>query len=247
MDYRVLLGAREVAGSIYVPATIGLDKGQCHTLICGSSGSGKSVQVLYALNSVLNTNIELYIADFKGSGDFVGISDKYAEYDAIFDLIVDFYDEYQRIKEKKLNKKLLLVADEYAGAIIYLEGQDKARAKTIKSMIAEILMQGRELAGGGGAWIWTICQRADASYFNNGARDNYQVRVLFGKPSTESRQMMGFDKEDIPEDYAPARGRALCCIEGQELFVLQVPKIDKNRLKALLRKKASRRAGEASL
>lgn len=47
-----------------------------HSCYAGGTGSGKSVATLYALNSVLSLPVEkkLFIADFKKSGGYKGLS-----------------------------------------------------------------------------------------------------------------------------------------------------------------------------
>ena len=66
---------------LFAPLSIDLDRFP-HWLIAGRSGSGKSVLLLYALNSLLSFQLQLFLADPKGSGDFRGITPNYAEFDA---------------------------------------------------------------------------------------------------------------------------------------------------------------------
>jgi len=226
-----------------IPLDISL-KSSCHWLIVGGSGSGKSVLLLYALNSVLNCHIRLFIADFKGSSDFVGLTSDYAEFEDCVDLIEKFYSCYQNIKQNKTGERILLIFDEYAGFLVWLEGHDKKKSIDIKNKVAEILMQGRSLPGGGSAWVWCVCQRADSTYFSHGARDNYMVSIGMGRLSKESKGML-FPGEEISDDYIPTTGKGLILEDGKELKIFQVPKIDKDRLKKLLLKKAGPGAGEA--
>ncbi len=236
----VKIGNLLVSGcpGVFIPLGISLEK-SCHWLIVGGSGSGKSVLLLYALYGLSDSAIKIFIGDFKGSGDFIGLTSNYAEFDACVDLIEEFYTYYQDIKQNKTGEKILLVFDEYAGFLIWLEGQDKKKATEIKNKIAEILMQGRSLPGGGSAWLWCVCQRADSTYFSHGARDNYMVSIGMGRLSKESKSML-FPGEEIPEDYFPATGKGLILENGQELRIFQVPQIDKTRLKKLLLKKRNR-------
>lgn len=200
---------------------------------------------MYILSQLLNMPLKLYIGDFKGSGDFYGLTPQYAEFEAITELIEAFYDHYQNIKKKQTGEKILLIIDEYAGYITFLESNDKKKCTAIKGKIAEMLMQGRALRGGGSAWIWCVCQRCDSTYFDK-CRENFMLRIGFSNMSSESRRMMGFLTEDIPENYEPMTGKALLSVDGKPLRVLQVPKIDVIRLKKLLLIKAERRTGSAS-
>ena len=242
MKVRIGFEVTEFQG-VLLPLEIFLEKSS-HWLITGGSGSGKSVLLLYALNSVLNAPICLYIGSFKGEDSFLGITENYAEFGACVDLVENFYSRYQEIKQNRTNDRILLVFDEWAGFLIWLEGTDKKKATEIKNKMAEILMQGRSLPGGGSAWFWCVCQRADSTYFSHGARDNYMVSIGMGRLSKESKGML-FPGEEIPEDYTPCTGRGLILEDGKNLRIFQVPQIDKTRLKRLLLKKAKQRAGEA--
>ena len=217
----------------------------CHFLVCGGSGSGKSVFLLYVLFQLLDMPLGVFIGDFKGSGLFDGITPHYAEFEAITELIEAFYEQYQNIKKNQTGEKILLIIDEYAGYITFLESNDKKKCTAIKGKIAEILMQGRALRGGGSAWLWCVCQRCDSTYFEK-SRENFMLRVGFSNISSESKRMLGFLAEDIPENYKPMTGKALLSVDGKpSLRVLQVPKVDIVKLKKLLRIKAERRNSEA--
>lgn len=228
---------------VFIPLEIDLES-VCHWLVVGGSGSGKTFFLLYALNGVLNTPISLYIADFKGSGDFLHLSPHYAEFGDCETLVTAFYQRYRRAKENKTGEKLLLLFDEYAGFLVWLESQDKKKSSKIKGMIAEILMQGRALPGGGSAWFWCVCQRADSVYFSHGTRDNYMLTVALGRLSRESKGML-FSGEELPE-YVPGTGKGLISLPGCPVTAFQVPQINKSKLLRLLHHKAAdRRNGEA--
>ncbi len=226
---------------VFLPLEISLEK-SCHWLITGGSGSGKSILLLYALNSLLNAPISLYIADYKGEGNFLNITERYAEFGDCVNLVENFYEHYQDIKQNRTGERIFLAFDEFPSFLIWLEGTNPKKATIIKNRMAEILMQGRALPGGGSAWFWCVCQRADSTYFSHGARDNYMVSIAMGRLSKESKGML-FPGEEIPEDYVPCTGRGLILEDGKPLRVFQVPQIDKIRLKKLLLKKAKQRAG----
>lgn len=209
----------------------------CHWIISGGSGSGKSYLLLYTLNSIINNGICLYLADFKGSGDFIGLSEKYAEFGEIVNFVDEFYSKYLEIKENRTGEHIMMVIDEYAGFLVWLEAHDKKKAADIKDKISEILMIGRELPGGGSAWIWVVCQRGDSTYFPRGTRDNFMVSIGIGRLSKETKGML-FPGEDFPKDYAPATGCGVILEDGKPLRLFKVPKFDKKRMKALLRKKS---------
>lgn len=221
---------------LFAPLSIDLDRFP-HWLIAGRSGSGKSVLLLYALNSLLNFfPLLLFLADPKGSGDFRGITPNYAEFDACADLIEEAYSCYTRAKNERNGARILLLVDEFPAFMLRLEGQDRKRAAEIKTMVSEMLMQGRSLPGNGSAAVWLAAQRADADYFPKGARLNFFVVIGMGRLDAQSKQML-FPGEELPE-YHPMTGTGLILVDGKPLRVLKVPQVDPKRLGRHLRIKA---------
>lgn len=213
-----------------------------HVCIVGGTGSGKSVATLYFLYQLLkNYNVELYIADFKKSGDYKGITEKFAEFEKVTELIEDFYTEFEKTPENNPTVKILLI-DEYAGYIIWLTQNDKKKVEDIKGKISNILMLGRSRH----CFVWCIQQRMSASLFPTGigAIDNFQICIGLGRLSVESRRSLfaGEHLEDteFEEKYHPKTGQGLILIDGQELKPIQIPYIsDKAKLKTLLVKLAN--------
>lgn len=220
-----------------------------HACIVGGSGSGKSIATMYILYSLLKNyrvnekqkDIELYIADFKKSGDYAGITEKFAEFENVTELIEEFYAEFERTPENNPMIKILLI-DEYAGYIVWITQNDKQKAETIKRYISNVLMLGRSRH----CFVWCIQQRITASLFpaGIGAIDNFQICIGLGRLSVESRKSLfaGEHLEDteFEEQYHPKTGQGLILIDGQELKPIQIPYIsDKAKLKALLVKLAN--------
>ena len=214
-----------------------------HLCCVGGTGSGKSVATLYFLYQLLkNYNVELYIADFKKSGDYKGITEKFAEFDKVTELIEDFYAEFEKTPEDSPTINLLLI-DEYAGYIVWLmqneknDKSDKKKTEDIKGKISNILMLGRSRH----CFVWCIQQRMSASLFPTGigAIDNFQICIGLGRLSVESRKSLfageHLEDKEFEELYHPKTGQGLILIDGQELKALQIPYIsDKGKLKALL-------------
>ena len=206
-----------------------------HWLIVGRSGSGKSVLLQYLLYTVLDYRLITYICDPKGSGDFRGISSNYAEYDSCAEMIERAYKKYQDIKMNQTGERMILICDEYPSYILYLEGRDKKKAQEIKNMIAEMLMQGRSLPGGGSAAVWILAQRADAEYFPKGARLNFKVIVALGKLDSQSQTML-FPGEELPK-YPEQIGMGLIWVDGKPIRIIQTPYIDPEKILPVLRTK----------
>lgn len=204
--------------------------------VVGGTGSGKSVAVLYLLYNVIKTeNVELFIADFKRSGDFIGISQNYAEAEEVTSLIEKFYDIFQNAQEGSEKIHLLLI-DEYAGYITWLTQQDKKKADEIKGKISTLLMMGRSRH----CFVWCVQQRISASLFPSGigAIDNFQVCIGMGRLSPDSRKSLfageHLQNQDFEAGYNPGTGQGLILVDGQPLQALQIPDIDKKKLQRLL-------------
>jgi len=229
--------------NVLVPVNISL-KNSVHWLLCGGSGSGKSVLTLYILNQLKKYATDIFIADFKNTKDYENITPHYAVGMECISLFQEFYKKYEAIKNGEEKGKIWFVWDEMAGNLIWLESQDKKLAQDIKNKMGEILMMGRELNGKNGevssAGIFSILQRPDASHYMVGSRENYHVKILMGLSSIESRKMMGYSTDEIPKDFKGGIGKGLLLTNDMPLpIAFIVPKIDKARLIQLLQKKGS--------
>jgi len=212
-----------------------------HVCIVGGTGSGKSMAALYMLYGIFSASClaTLYIGDFKKSGDYRGITQNFAEFEQVIGLIETFYDIFEGTEENSPAIKILIL-DEYAGFIIWLTQKDKKKCEEIKGKIANLLMLGRSRH----CYVWCIQQRISAQLFPSGigAIDNFQVLIGLGRLTMDSRKSLfageHLDKE-FEESFSPASGQGLVLVDGQPLRAVQIPFIrDKERMKALLRKKA---------
>ena len=103
-----------------------------HLIVVGGSGSGKSTALLYWLVKMkkINIPIELHIMDFKASHEFMGITEKYAEFEACYEKIVEFYNMFLSLEEGGDGTVKILLIDEIAGLLTHLgmnkEGKVKA-------------------------------------------------------------------------------------------------------------------------
>ena len=226
MKYGYLLNAWINEG---VPIPIVLDFGtHMHMLLTGSSGSGKSYALIYLLGMLIKNGIEnIVFCDFKNSDDFRFLSgySRYYTGDSTYDGIMSYYDDFVITRQSgNVNGYHLLILDEYPAFISYLATKDKLektkRAVEIQLAISEILMLGRGI--GFGCWITT--QRADASLFANGSRDNFMIVCALGRLSKEQRLMV-FSGEDIPTDTIYQKGEGLLLADGKELMEVKFPMI----------------------
>lgn len=199
-----------------------------HMLLTGSSGSGKSYALIYLLGMLAKDGtIKIRFCDFKNSEDFKFLS-AYGRYyygDCVYDGIMTFYKDFCTArKEGILGRHHLLIVDEYPALISYLTMRDKLektkRVAEVQSAIAEILMLGRGIGFG----VWITTQRADATLFAHGSRDNFMVICGLGRLSKEQRQML-FSSEEIPTDTIYDKGEGLLLADGKELVEVKFPLI----------------------
>lgn len=194
-----------------------------HALIVGGTGSGKTYACKLMLAKLidLDENIELFIVDYKHDDDFNYLDGKphYYAYQDSTKGINEFYEMFKvRLEEKNSSKNLLvLYIDEFASLVSNL---DKKEADKIKSIIATILMLGRSY----NTFLILSQQRADASYFSNGSRDNFNLIVGLGNLSEESKTMLFKEyKENMHSLYR--KGEGYCLLNGSKFQRILIPRI----------------------
>lgn len=200
----------------------------CHALITGSSGSGKSVALLFLLGKRLQADPDtcVYVCDFKSSSDFRFLAKSNYPYNFAGDDCVrgvkNFYERFNAARQSgETGRRFLLVFDEYPAFISRLQMQDKQektkKAGEVLNMISEILMLGRGIGFG----VWIVTQRADASLFSGGSRDNFMVLLALGRLSREQKGML-FSGEELPDRvYQPGEGVIL--LDGREVKEVKIP------------------------
>lgn len=203
---------------VKVPVTIILPKKNSNILIAGKSGSGKSLSARYYLYQILH-NRESYVcmADYKAGEEYEALegSPSYASGENAFQMLDTFYQFFNEVRKKRirLKKHYTLFIEEWSGLLTYAENQSKKQKTDIMAKIGEILAVGRGLNIG----IILCMQRADASYFSAGTRDQFQVVISFGRCSAEQFRMLGFHGELEENPTANYKsGQALVLVDGQE-------------------------------
>ena len=199
-----------------------------HLLLTGSSGSGKSVALLFLLGKKLQADPDtcVYVCDFKNSADFRFLAKKNYPYffagDDCFRGIMQFHERFNEARQSgETGRRFLLGFDEYPAFISRLQMQDKQektkKAAEVLNMVSEILMLGRGIGYG----VWIVTQRADASLFSGGSRDNFMVLLALGRLSREQKGML-FSGEELPDRvYQPGEGVIL--LDGREVEEVKIP------------------------
>lgn len=210
-----------------LPVESGIDS-HPHALLTGSSGSGKSVALLFLLGKRLQADPDtcVYVCDFKNSSDFRFLAkSNYPYYFAGDDCVrgvKKFYERFNAARQSgETVRRFLLVFDEYPAFISRLQMQDKQektkKAGEVLNMVSEILMLGRGIGFG----VWIVTQRADASLFSGGSRDNFMVLLALGRLSREQKGML-FSGEELPDRvYQPGEGVIL--LDGREVEEVKIP------------------------
>jgi len=206
-----------------------------HTIVVGGSGSGKSTSVLYWLYKLKKYNCELYIADFKKSNEFSGITPHFAQFEDCYQLIKDFYEIFLSTPEGGDGRNKILLIDEIAGLLTHfsMTKEGKARADEVRGLMSSILMLGRSRL----CWLWLSLQRYTASIFpsSSGSADNFHVSVGLGRLTVEGRKgLFAGEHFEGEENLQFGQGRGIVLIDGQPLKALIIPKVSKKKLLSLL-------------
>lgn len=205
-----------------------------HALITGASGSGKTYASKYLLASLVaqNPEIELYVIDYKGDTDFEPFAEfqNCYRYNEAKEGILNFLDRFHQRQSgaDPTRTPLYLFIDEFASFLTVL---DKKEADDFKKKITELLMLGRSF----NVHIIMALQRADSSYFVNGARDNFPIRLGLGRLSDESRRMLFPDMEK--SDYVPLkRGEGYLQTDSSNMLKVFVPEYNMKHANSLIAK-----------
>ena len=198
-----------------------------HWLVVGPSGTGKTIfSATLASRIALHVpEAKIWVASYKDDDFFQfchGVEGARYHY---FNDSVEAIREFYAILEARLGGDQdrsfrLLWIDELAAMVTGLE---KKQSEFVKSAVASILQTGRSL----NCQILVSVQRADSTYFNNGARENFGNVVFLGPNITkEAAGMFGIDRTTL----SPVRGRAGYYIvngNSEALCPIQVPIIQK--------------------
>ena len=213
-----LLSEYRQYGGLKVPVSIELSKKTSSVLLAGKSGSGKSVSGRWYIWQMLdNHESAVYIADYKGGEEYEAFegSPAYASGADAIQMVMDFYEFFTSVRNCRIRLKqhYTLYIEEYFGLLTYAETQSKKLKTELMAKVGEMLAVSRGLNIG----ILCCVQRADASLFSNGSREQFQVVVAFGRTSREQFSMLGFSgelEENPTTGYKP--GQALALIDGQD-------------------------------
>ena len=171
----------------------------------------------------------LYLLDFKGSDDLKYLREvpdaRYYVHQSCIDGLKAFYAEVEsRLRDNPDRTPLIAVFDEYASFSSYVNATDKKLAAQCQTWVLNTLLMSRSIGG----YFWLCTQRPDQSIMpGGGARDQFGVRVWWGRfSSTEAQQMLFGDLyKQIPPDYFGAVGKGIAYMDGQGIMEVTAPRI----------------------
>ena len=196
-----------------------------HTLIVGSTGTGKTYAIYSLLLQALNFSIipAIYIADPKRSslyvlGKRVACDSTAGGTGEIVLLLERFYNEMtKREKElqKYLDKKLdsnykdwglkahILIIDEFSSFMSSVSIRDKATKDKVNMYLTNIIQKGRQL----GFFMWIIMQKSDSKILPTYLRDNLVFKVVLGQATDTTYQTAFEEYANLPRlKFQPGHG-----------------------------------------
>lgn len=196
-----------------------------HTLIVGSTGSGKTYATYSLLLQLLNFSItpDIYIADPKQSslyvlGKQIACDSTAGVTGEIVLLLEHFYHEMtKREKElqKYLDKKLdsdykdwelkphVLIIDEFSSFMSVVSVLDKSTRDKVNMYLTNIIQKGRQL----GFFMWIIMQKSDSKILPTYLRDNLVFKVVLGQATDTTYQTAFEEYASLPRlKFQPGYG-----------------------------------------
>lgn len=181
-------------------------------LITGSTGSGKSTAInvfmsIYGLNLPLETLTsekfyKMYILDYKQDKTFSKFRNtkNYFAYNDVTKGFETIESEMQHRQEQDPETRdkypIIVIFDEY---VAWINSMDKKDMETYKKRFANMLFLARNL----NIRIIVGIQRADASNFSVGSRDQFKNILGLGKLSKEAKEMLFADLKEEAQQINP--------------------------------------------
>lgn len=237
MDESFMLGYDYVLLSVHgvkVPVYASL---KSHLIVSGSTDSGKSTALLYWLYKLSKHNCKLFIADFKASREFSGITENFAEFENSYNLIKQFYEEFLSTPEGGDGMLKFLLIDEVAGMLTHFSmcKDTKAKADEIRQIMSSILMLGRSRK----CFLWLSMQRYTSTIFpaSSGGGDNFMVCVGLGRLTVDGRRgLFAGEHFEHENELVFGQGKGIVLIDGEPLKGLVIPRVSKQKLLQLLKR-----------
>lgn len=193
-----------------------------HGLLIGGTGSGKTTALKQLIQQFVTADAEIFICTFKFKDDDFSEyeeSSHFASYLRCREVFESFYQRLlARLDGADSSRKLLLLAfDEWAGFLLSLE---KKAQEDILAKMGQILMMGRSMK----VQVLVAMQRPDATFFRNGARDNFGLILALANLTDEGRKMV-FPSNYIDQiETCTEIGQGYLLIGGYDFCRVQIPR-----------------------
>lgn len=194
-----------------------------HALIVGQTGSGKSYLLYDLMYQLYTKGATLFCADPKNSG-VVALGSTLArggtavELDDIMQLLEQFVAAMRR-RKNELRERLrngldadysdfglppsVFLIDEYAALMYALKAREKKERDHFAELIAEIVLQGRQL----GYFLYVAMQKSDATLIDTAFRENLPLVIVMGNAQPQTYvTALGTGVEAPDRDYQMGEG-----------------------------------------
>jgi energy-coupling factor transporter ATP-binding protein EcfA2 len=164
-------------------------------LTIGPSGSGKTIfsKTLIGKLGLRIANIRIWVVDYKGL-DFEWLSgcNHYYSVDKAVEGIHAFFTMFENrlYKREPVDSIEVLFVDELSSLLLSLP---KKEQEELRGQIARLLNLSRALK----IIFISAMQRPSAELFVNGARDNYNIKFMFGANSKETINMVASEYKEF--------------------------------------------------
>jgi hypothetical protein len=203
-------------------------------LTVGGTGSGKSYYCKLLMGKISRhlPDSQLFLCDFKDI-DFREFSDcpRRWSYEDCTEGLENFYESFKARLDGSdtTNHRKFLVFDEWAA---YVMSREKKAMEEVKQKLSTLLMMGR----GVGHSVLIFLQRADATLFPLGGRDQFGVIMALGNLSKEQKLMLFPDAREQMGEVTNDRGQGFISLDGEGLKRCVVPSVtDVDKLNTAIR------------
>ena len=203
-----------------------------HALVCGPTGSGKSVFLKAILEKLLLEGADVTICDFKGFGDLRGFVKDYAEGNDCITALMAFCDAFDRdrVAGKKREKRKVLVVDELGSLVASLS---KKESDELMRRLSSLIFLCR-------AYNYRLLfssQRLMASDFPTKLTEQMQLKIYLGASISQQAAAALFTNSSIDKSNRLPPYCGYYSSPKTDCDVLITPKLDipalDRRLKAL--------------
>ena len=203
-----------------------------HALVCGPTGSGKSIFLKALLEKLLLAGADVTICDFKGFGDFRGFVKDYAEGNDCFATMMAFCDAFERDRAagKRREQRKFLLVDEVGSLVASLS---KKEADELMRRLSSLIFLCRIYNYS----VLFASQRVMASEVPTKLTEQMNVKIHLGPSISQQSAVAFFPNSGIDKSVRLPPYCGYISTPKADCDVLITPKLDipalDRRLKAL--------------